>query len=1284
MAFDQPTRNRLARFVADARSLLTGEFTRQLQNDYGMDPRRGEVADLARLGHLDDSRRETARILRGTLAHYLASIPKSGAKAQQEALDRIVREQAFTVLNRLCALRMAEARGLLIESVGSGPQSQGFQLYARLAGSALGETGDAYRSYLFSLFDEFAADLAVLFDRFSPQGRLFPGQTALIELLDKINDPDLEPLWAEDETIGWIYQYFNSQEERRQMRAESQAPRNSRELAVRNQFFTPRYVVEFLTDNTLGRIWYEMTRGETALTERCRYLVRRPNEIFLGYHEWDKEGRPAWIEEALSGNFAALPEEPEEEGLAQLSLAIDGYGLAQQHGYGGLLEWADERIEHARTTGAWPDSALELWLIMFRMQRTWGRADYPLPDSFFAEWRSVYGKLRSALQNPPEDLSQEEMLNQPVYIPRRLPKDPRQIKMLDPACGSMHFGLYAFDLFEQIYEEAWRWGWVPPEDFGYRPQASFDHASVDLDPSAVPTSNYSGQPVAVDDAYVVIASRGDGGDGVRPGYPYLVTATTQFRVPFTYRVPLSDFDYGRELTAGTFGPAAGEALVRATHAFTFAEAPAVSHDEAYANFRRQIPRLIIEHNIHGIDIDPRAVQIAGLSLWLRGQRSWQEQGVKPQDRPTIRKSNIVCAEPMPGDRRLLEEFLNELRDERLEGLIRQVIRVPANQRVRATPSMADALCDLVRTVWDEMTLAGEAGSLLKIEESLAAAIERGRAEWETRLPLFRVETFRMTGEATDEKPTVNYLKVVPGEGVDFWDRAEALVLAALEEYAAQAENGAGYQRRLFAQDAARGFAFIDLCRKRYDVVLMNPPFGENGLAIKDWIVKSYPLTNKDLYAAFVERGTTLLNPKSIIGAITSRTGFFLSSFQQWRENIILGQNPPFVFADLGSGVLDSALVETAAYCLSNTIYNGAYFFRLLDKNADEKAPNLCECIKGVKQYQLMSNLFLRNPMLFTEVPSSPFGYWFSSNIRGLFRKFSVLETPPRESRRGSWAGNDFRYLRLWFEVSSDTRGRNQRWVQFAKGGDYSTYYYNFPLLVDWDESRKTFRAFLGRKGRENPKPESLGYYFRPAISWPLRTALGLNVRVLPEGFIFANVNPCVFDNSTASLLILLGLMNSSVFKGLLNFFQGAAAFQVGVVQRIPIPNLDNMQAERIGNLALLNFRLKQNIDTTNECSHLFYVPHLLHENGESLDLRASNWLSALDKSQYSLSRYQAEIDEISCMLYEIHETDRQALEQTMVGAVGFDPDTASEPASDDDTSPESPQNIIEFSLSLIS
>ena len=214
MAFDQRTRNRLQKFVNDARTLLTEEFTRQLQAIYGLDPKAGAVADVNSLTHLDNRQRQTAHILRDTLAHYLATTHGKGeADRSKQALSRVVREQAFTVLNRLVALRMAEARGFLLESIAKGYNSKGFQLYKQLAGTAQGETGDAYRNYLYSVFDEFSLDLAVLFDRHSAQGRLFPRESALLELLDLINHFEIEPLWAEDETIGWIYQFWNARDE---------------------------------------------------------------------------------------------------------------------------------------------------------------------------------------------------------------------------------------------------------------------------------------------------------------------------------------------------------------------------------------------------------------------------------------------------------------------------------------------------------------------------------------------------------------------------------------------------------------------------------------------------------------------------------------------------------------------------------------------------------------------------------------------------------------------------------------------------------------------------------------------------------------------------------------------------------------------------------------------------------------------------------------------------------------------------------------------------------------
>lgn len=625
MAFDQATRGRLQRFVNDARRVLEEEFTRQLQNDYGLDPGAGAVTALTSLRHINDAQRETARILRDTLAHYTAG----GDMNARQGLDRIVREQAFTVLNRLAALRMAEARGLLVESVGSGLQAKGFQLYARLAGTGLGETGDAYRAYLFSVFDELGQDLPGLFDRHSPQGRLFPREAALLQVLSLINDADIAPLWSEDETIGWIYQYFNSKDERKAMRDASQAPRNSRELAVRNQFFTPRYVVEFLVDNTLGRLWFNATGGETGLRERCQYLLVKPDEK--------------------------------------------------------------------------PPAASRL-------------------------------------------------------------RDPRTLKLLDPACGSMHFGLYAFDLFLVIYLEAWDW------------EQSRGPGSLDL--------------------------------STQPGAGLL---------------PLSQ---------------------------TYPDRQAYLHD---------VPRLIVEHNIYGVDIDPRAAQIASLALWLRAQRAWHEAGVKAKDRPALERGHVIAATAPPAEKDLREQFAVQL-----DGLDAELF-TKTLQLLKGVP---------------------ELGVLLQMERELPRLV---RAVFGEHGSLFK------------------------GADAEQWRKAEARLRTALTEFAQAAQ--ATYQGRLFAQDALQGLRLIDLCREVFDVVLMNPPFGALAINTKDQLAKAYARSKSDLLAIFVERGLDLLRQGGRLGAITSRACFFLSSFQSWREDLVLKTAPPEVVADLGIGVMDDAMVEAAAYVL---------------------------------------------------------------------------------------------------------------------------------------------------------------------------------------------------------------------------------------------------------------------------------------------------------------------------------------------------------------------------------
>ena len=80
MAFDQGTRGELQKFVTDIRKLPLDDFTRQLQQTYGMDPVSGEVAPLDSLKYLDDERLETAQILREVMNHYLATEAKNDTK----------------------------------------------------------------------------------------------------------------------------------------------------------------------------------------------------------------------------------------------------------------------------------------------------------------------------------------------------------------------------------------------------------------------------------------------------------------------------------------------------------------------------------------------------------------------------------------------------------------------------------------------------------------------------------------------------------------------------------------------------------------------------------------------------------------------------------------------------------------------------------------------------------------------------------------------------------------------------------------------------------------------------------------------------------------------------------------------------------------------------------------------------------------------------------------------------------------------------------------------------
>jgi hypothetical protein len=895
MAFDQTTRNRLQRFVNDARRLLTEEFTRQLQNDYGLDPTSGTVTPLENLRHLNDTQRETARILRDTLAHYCASQEADA----QTGLDRIVREQAFTVLNRLAALRMAEARGLLIESVGNSYQAKGFQLYTHLIGTGLGETGDAYRIYLFSIFDELAQDLPGLFDRYSPQGRLFPREAAVLPLLALINDADIEPLWGEDETIGWIYQYFNSKEERKAMRDASQAPRNSRELAVRNQFFTPRYVVEFLVDNTLGRLWFNATGGKSALAGRCQYLLVKPDEL-------------------------------------------------------------------------------------------------------------------------------------PVAASRL--RDPRTLKLLDPACGSMHFGLYAFDLFLEIYREAWDW--------------EQEHGPGSLDISTQPSAHFK---------------------------------------------PLNQ---------------------------TYADQASFLHD---------VPRLIIEHNIYGVDIDPRAAQIASLALWLRAQRAWHEADVKAKNRPLIGRGNVVAAVAPPAERVLRQQFTDGLDDQDAE-LFEKTL-----QLLKRLP---------------------ELGVLLRIEIELPHLIRHIYGE---HGPMFN--------EADKEQ----------------WQKAEARLRQALNEFATESKST--YQGRLFAQDALQGLRLIDITGERFDVVLMNPPFGLAPKELQKDINQTYPRSYVDLYACFVSRGIELCRGR--YGAITSRSLLVTKRLERLRSQEFLPRLD--VLLDLGWPVMDGATVQSAAYVLEcMNIALPESFIAIDRKMSADKSTALNGIVASVNAGS--STDLEIDKRVIRDIPRQKLLYSLPKDVLRLFSNMTPLKPALLAVKQGMTTFDDSRFVRLRWEVQAGSIGRDRKWVPLAKGGSYARFYSKLPLVVHWNKDGAELAEVNKQvNGQTAQARQASSFYFIPGGTYSKRNK-DFGVRVLPQGFIMGAKGPAILAAESHSSYFVIGVLNSRLINCLINLQANAKQYDPGLIEGLPYRSFDKDSVRRIEVAVEYAARTKRELSSLFETEAFFISP----------------------------------------------------------------------------------------------
>jgi hypothetical protein len=284
-----------------------------------------------------------------------------------------------------------------------------------------------------------------------------------------------------------------------------------------------------------------------------------------------------------------------------------------------------------------------------------------------------------------------------------------------------------------------------------------------------------------------------------------------------------------------------------------------------------------------------------------------------------------------------------------------------------------------------------------------------------------------------------------------------------------------------------------------------------------------------------------------------------------------------------------------------------------------------------------ASVFEFDPAEFSNIHGSPFIYWISKTILNVAATCPSFENEDRVTKCGLGTLDDFRFLRLRWEVGDQEKGG---WEDFIKGGSRSPWISDIYIKIKWGDAGRELKTFVeSRVGSASRKIQAQEYYFRRGITFP-RRPLGMGwFSAVPDGVIFADNGPMAFAPAQESLAWL------SFFNAVAPHFfmqlmmargqEGSAqtlTYEVGIVARCPVPKVE--LPERLAQLAIQAWRLSYQRLAASEQSAFFVLP-------ESL-LQKQDITRSTDR-RGELAKIMNEIDAIVLDLFEFSPADRATM-----------------------------------------
>lgn len=506
--------------------------------------------------------------------------------------------------------------------------------------------------------------------------------------------------------------------------------------------------------------------------------------------------------------------------------------------------------------------------------------------------------------------------------------------------------------------------------------------------------------------------------------------------------------------------------------------------------RRDIPKMIVENNLFGVDLDERAAQISQIALFIKAR----ELGGHRSHWPSY--TNVVST----------HFFLDDY--EKVKDTFETIDNLDESKR------------NIMRLIWGDLSNAYKFGSLVRVDETLDKILPN-----DANHNLFAQE--QMEDMFSFKQQFMNQLRQKVNELGELGSNAYTLAKT---------------------NDA---ISFLEIIANEYDVVVANPPYtdsGDFGTELKAFIEENYkkPLKfNSNLYACFIKRCCELAGDDGKVGMIHPHTFMFIKTFEDVRK-FMLEQTHINVMVDYGLDRVNlfgpGILLDATFYTLDMNIKDktaGIYFNITANQQEKFKKGSLAQAYSDYLNGQPNDRVYTLPQSKLKGIKSYPFIYWISDEFREKFGGQSLNDVA--DPKVGINSGGNERYVRFHWEVQN-----LDEWIQYSKGGPYNKWFGNFWVRINWKND--------GKEIKENPKSilRSSEFFFKEGITYSASGSKGVSFRYLPPGGIADVGGSCIFPHNSENLFSLLAVLNSPLIRYISDCLNPTVNIQVGDMQRFPI------------------------------------------------------------------------------------------------------------------------------------